>query len=752
MTPVLPNELRQPLPARYISLRWRILFPVILVVMVVCMLAAYFVTRMVIGGMDNRDASVLAQSAGAVERELGNEYLTLLSEARRAAATEGLASLLAQDDIEAAAAIMQGLGAAANLDSVAFVDSDGIELAGVLRVVDAETLEFIQTSGANLAEEPGIREVLDGASQSAVVMLTQIGPVVYAVVPDELGVTMAGMTLERMIESLQIGDMIDLTFYDINGTPIETTFARNLASMSDFSIGAERTEAIFESDTFTEDLRLVGDQPYRLLYAPVRLGGVTIGILGTMMPDGVPGTQEMSRQVVALIASGLVAAVVIAVFVMVNPVMNRLDNVTATVESLSSGNVAARTNMRPHDEVGRLGAAIDQMADTAAKRDEKLHQQLQAQRRERNYLLSIIESMPDGIIVQDKDGRVVLVNERARYLLGRDDLLSDDDLSQINRVIGEPSGQALAPGIYSLGDPQNIQFGERLLRAQAAEVVVPGGTTRLGTVIALHDITSDVQQEQGRSQLLDKLETDVHESLLDSVQRAATDGQPAQAFAQEIARHAAALQKMIVDMRELTKYAPSDARQLQKVISVETLIWAVANDWRQIARAAGLTLNVDIKREGLFVLGDESRLRWAIGNIVDNAIKYTPTGGIVMLEIHDEVDNSVHLRVRDNGSGISDSDLEHLFVPFYRGTPAGRDGNMIRVPGMGQGLPLAQQIIQAHGGQMKVKTRVGVGTAVYIALPLTSGDQMPVAQEETTDHQGETVILQPVDFDDFEAL
>lgn len=752
MTPVLPNELRQPLPARYISLRWRIIFPVILVVMVVCMLAAYFVTRMVIGGADTRDARVLAQSAAAVQREFGSEYLSILSEARRAAETEGLASLLVQDDVEAAAAIMQGLGAAANLDSVAFVDSDGIELVGVLRVMESETLEFMQTSGANLVEEPGVQEVLDGASQSAAVMLTPIGPVVYAIVPDNLGAAMAGVTLERMIDSLQIGEMIDITFYDINGAPIETTFARNLASMSDFAISAERTEAILEADTFTEDLRQVGDQPYRIVYEPVQIGGVTIGILGTMMPDAVPITQAASRQIVALIASGLVAAVVIAVFVLVNPVMNRLDNVTATVESLSSGNVAARTNMHPYDEVGRLGAAIDQMADTAAKRDEQLHEQLQTQRRERNYLLSVIESMPDGIIVQDTDGRVVLVNERARHLLGRDEMLSDDDLSQINRVIGEPSGQALAPGIYSLGDPQNIRFGERVLRAQAAEVVVPDGTKRLGTVIALHDITPDVQQEQGRSELLDRLGTDVHEPLLDSVQRAATEGQPAQAFAQEIARHAAALQKMIVDMRELTKYAPSDARQLQKVISVETLIWAVANDWRQIARAAGLTLNVNIKHEGLFVLGDESRLRWGIGNIVDNAIKYTPTGGTVMLEIHDEVEDFVHLRVRDNGSGISDVDLEHLFVPFYRGTPEATDGTMIRVPGMGQGLPLAQQIIQAHGGQMKVKTRVGVGTAVYIALPLTSGDQMPVAQEENTDHQGETIILQPVDFDDFEAL
>ena len=106
---------------------------------------------------------------------------------------------------------------------------------------------------------------------------------------------------------------------------------------------------------------------------------------------------------------------------------------------------------------------------------------------------------------------------------------------------------------------------------------------------------------------------------------------------------------------------------------LETLIWAVANEWKQVAQAANLTLNVNIERSGLYILGDERRLRWALGNIIDNAIKYTPPGGKVSLEIKDEEDGFARLRIRDNGVGIAADELPHVFTRFFRGHAGQRD-------------------------------------------------------------------------------
>jgi signal transduction histidine kinase len=126
---------------------------------------------------------------------------------------------------------------------------------------------------------------------------------------------------------------------------------------------------------------------------------------------------------------------------------------------------------------------------------------------------------------------------------------------------------------------------------------------------------------------------------------------------------------------------------------------------------------------------------------VDNALKYTPTGGRISLEVKDEVEGAVHLRVRDNGVGISDQDYAYLFTSFYRGTPVTQQGQVIRVPGMGLGLPEAQRIVTAHGGVMRVKTRLNVGTAVYFALPLTSGVSYQLPTLTDDDMEGDTVVI-----------
>jgi signal transduction histidine kinase len=166
-----------------------------------------------------------------------------------------------------------------------------------------------------------------------------------------------------------------------------------------------------------------------------------------------------------------------------------------------------------------------------------------------------------------------------------------------------------------------------------------------------------------------------------------------------------------------------------------------ANEWRQIAQAGNLTLHVIIERKGLYILGDERRLRWALGSIVDNAIKYTPPGGALTLEIQEESGEMGRLRVRDNGAGISRDDLPHVFTRFFRGTPVTKSGRVIHVPGMGQGLTIARQIFEAHGGGIRIKSNQNVGTAVYMSLPLTSGEQFDLPYFDEADMDGETMLL-----------
>jgi signal transduction histidine kinase len=436
----------------------------------------------------------------------------------------------------------------------------------------------------------------------------------------------------------------------------------------------------------------------------------------------------------ALLAAGAVATV----FVLAHRAATRLERVRGTANAIAQGHRHVRTGMAAHDEIGAVGKAVDTMANALQYREDQMRVLLTRERRERFYMTSVLESMSDGVIVQDAIGAVLMMNEPARLLLGT--LATFNPFAPTTEAARQVLGDALAPGLYSLGDPQQVSHKGTMLSAQAAAVLSPN-KERLGTVTILRDVTEQVRKDQLRDAMMAQLQHEI-EPLHDTVAiQRHKETLPAADFAREIARHAAALQKMIVDMRELTQYASHDARAMQRLLSVETLLWSVANDWRQIAMAANLTLQVTVNRKGLLILGDEGRLRLALGNLVDNAIKYTPSGGMITLEIERETDSTVHLRIRDNGVGVSDADLPQLFVPFYRGTPIDTSGQVVRVPGMGQGLAIAKQIIEAHGGKIKVKSRAGAGTAVYLSLPLTAGVGGNVLSGEAMFMEGDTVVI-----------
>ncbi|MBZ0281213.1 MAG: PAS domain S-box protein [Anaerolineae bacterium] len=125
------------------------------------------------------------------------------------------------------------------------------------------------------------------------------------------------------------------------------------------------------------------------------------------------------------------------------------------------------------------------------------------------------------------------------------------------------------------------------------------------------------------------------------------------------------------------------------------------------------TLQLDFPSDFPFVQGDEIRLRQVLDNLVSNALKYSPEGGIIT--VGGEVDDkSVTIFVHDSGVGISETDQEHIFDRFFR-----VDGTLSRkTQGTGLGLYLAKAIIEAHGGTIRVQSKPGTGSTFYFTVPL----------------------------------
>jgi two-component system sensor histidine kinase BaeS len=177
------------------------------------------------------------------------------------------------------------------------------------------------------------------------------------------------------------------------------------------------------------------------------------------------------------------------------------------------------------------------------------------------------------------------------------------------------------------------------------------------------------------------------------------------------------LQRLVEDLRLLSL---ADAGQLELIrsdVDIEHLLQDVAEGAQAIARDKGLTLRVDVPPtlpgpdERIIIDGDADRLRQVVGNLMSNALRYTPAGGTVTLSAR-ATEHGACISVADTGPGIPSEDIPHVFDRFYRGDTA-RDRAS---GGSGLGLAIARALVEAHGGTIEVESDVGHGARFTVCV------------------------------------
>jgi signal transduction histidine kinase len=731
---------------RFIPLMVRFVTPINVILVLIAGIGVFLLTNSISGNVQVMEENLLVQSAIKIAEASQVEYNNLLQETQRIAFTQGVSEAVQANDANTLQAIIDPIAVATNLDSVIIADATGQEIIGLLHNNQAN--DFSLSQNTDLANERLVENILNTASSSNTGILgTSNGSAVYVAMPiyqDEtpIGVLLAGRYSLSLLDSFQSNTLTEVSLYTVENALLDTTLElddSNKTLLNTQQSIINQTLSNSNQVTVADGLSLNG-QDYRTAYIPFSMGETTLGVLSILMPDNVASATSGGREISAFLMAIIAGAVTFITIISVNLFTRRIEKVTDAVDALAQGE-NVRVEMQPTDEIGKLAVAVNQYADVVHEREDFFRASLRRHRRERDYLLLAFEAIPEGVVVQDMEGRVVLMNDPARELLGSQRVFRSAGIHELTSVVSATLGDSIAPGLYTLGNPKRIELDEAVILAQASAIVVSTGQ-RLGSIVLLRDITETVKREQVRENIMGQIVEDVQVALQDTARNAMqTEDELVRRLARDIAKHASALQSMIVEMRELTQYSPQQAQSIQRSLSVETLVWGVANDWRQIARASDITLSVILEERGLFVLGDEHRLRYALGNLVDNAIKYTESGGKLSLEVRGKAQDMLQLRIRDNGVGVIDEDLPQVFVRYYRGHPTTPSGQVIHVPGMGQGLTDTQQIITAHGGKIRMKSKIEVGTAVYISLPITASEsyQLPLIEDDLM--EGETMLI-----------
>jgi signal transduction histidine kinase len=196
-----------------------------------------------------------------------------------------------------------------------------------------------------------------------------------------------------------------------------------------------------------------------------------------------------------------------------------------------------------------------------------------------------------------------------------------------------------------------------------------------------------------------------------------------------VAQRADQMIRFVNDWLTLSRLDQGEGIKEVQEVDVAEIVKAVVERARQDPWAEKITIQSVVTRSPGTCCADQSSLDELVGNLVDNAVRYTPAGGTVTAEV-DATEEGAVVTVRDTGPGISPEDLEHIFEPFYRGHA------QKNIPGTGLGLPIVKRVAERHGGRVEVQTTLGEGSAFRVFLPRTrtkAVEEMLTAQETRGD-------------------
>ena len=421
-----------------------------------------------------------------------------------------------------------------------------------------------------------------------------------------------------------------------------------------------------------------------------------------------------------LIAGSLVVAGLIFAFFLANRIVGPLRELTAAAAKIAGGDLDAKASVDSRDEVGILAAGFNRMAERIRQlRRSDLGKLVIAQQTTE----AAIDSLYDPVIVTDDQGGVTKLNPAAEEIFGSETENAGKHIEEIARDIriAVAVSEALSSQRPVAGEgaasvlPLDVDGAERAFRLRTTPMRDDEGRL-LGAVTLLEDITHLREIDRVKSEFiatashelrtpLTSVQMSVH-LLLEGAVGVLTDKQRTvlQACREDCER----LEKLMRDLLDLSRIEAGESAPNCLAVRIGDLIHAATAPLHGRAEAKRIALVADIPADIPPVLADRPQIERVITNLVTNALRYTVEGGSIRIQVAQH-DGHVAVSVRDSGRGIPPEYLPHIFDKFAQvpGAPPG---------GAGLGLAISKRIVEAHGGQIVVKSLVGHGTTFTFTL------------------------------------
>ena len=447
---------------------------------------------------------------------------------------------------------------------------------------------------------------------------------------------------------------------------------------------------------------LDGSSDARMLFAvaPITTDGGVVGAARVAVPLS-QVQSDINRILIAIVVSALLVAMLsVGVgYLLFRRTSRSVRAVAEGANRFAEGDLGHRVATTSSDETQELAAAFNSMAET-------IRRMLRDMSDEGNKLTAMLDTMEDGVVVIAADGRITLMNSAAEMLL--DTVANDAVGARLVEALRDHEIQQVAA--LSLASGQLRQAEVELLpqRRYLNAIATPLGSGGLdGILLTLHDLTGVRQVENTLREFVTNVSHELR-SPLASVKAmvetlgdgALDDGAMARNFLMRINREVDRMNVMVEGLLELSRLESGQQMPSLAPIDLSALVCEVIQECND--RAGGIEVGARMPAESALALGDGDKLRQVIVNLLENALKNTEAGSVV---VSVDAEAGWHrVSVRDTGAGIAREHLPHVFERFYKVDRARRDG------GTGLGLAIVKQIVQAHGGEVSVESEEGIGS------------------------------------------
>jgi len=402
---------------------------------------------------------------------------------------------------------------------------------------------------------------------------------------------------------------------------------------------------------------------------------------------------------------------------------------TRTAKEIARGNFDERVVIESQDEIGQLARIFNYMTTELRRlRDLDLNRIFN----EKSKTESILKNIADGVIGTDASNNIIMVNAvmeqwfgiKEKQCMGKplETCISTNSLLHFITKVrdNDKPSTALPETEIKIKSPKN--WRDVFLQARAARIINEKGEF-VGIVTILRDITREKEIDRMKTELVSMVAHELRspltsisgfsELLLDPT----VNREQSEEYAGIILKESNRLSELINKFLDISKIEAGKIQIKRVPMQLRDVLDKVLDVNMTQAERKGIVVSVKVANDIPLVLGDKDMLEQVVLNLFSNAVKYSPENTAIELRLK-EHENDVLCEIEDNGYGISEKALPRIFEKFYRVT----DNEKVReITGTGLGLSLVKEIIEIHGGNIEVKSKLGEGSTFSFTIPKYNG-------------------------------